>query len=183
MSMASIADLGKYQANCFRALPERAQDLWFGYCESARALKRYHDLYFAVHVGFDYSECQSPIEVIFNLAFDLLTYTRHAPFSILTPQYAIYDEHKVKYYLDFCYHAADMLGEDSPNSTFRLAIECDGHEFHERTKEQVIHDNEKDYYLKMQGWDVLHFSGSEIYKSPEDCAFRAMKYIEEKGGI
>lgn len=58
-------------------------------------------------------------------------------------------------------------------------IECDGHEFHEKTKEQVIYDNEREYKLKSAGYDVLHFSGSEIYNNPYECAEKTLNYISK----
>jgi very-short-patch-repair endonuclease len=52
----------------------------------------------------------------------------------------------------------------------KVAIECDGHEFHERTKEQAARDKARDRALTAAGWRVLRFTGSEIWKSPERCA-------------
>lgn len=41
-------------------------------------------------------------------------------------------------------------------------IECDGHDFHEKTKEQVIHDKRRERCLLATGRKVLRFSGTEI---------------------
>jgi very-short-patch-repair endonuclease len=49
----------------------------------------------------------------------------------------------------------------------RIAIELDGHDFHERTREQVIHRNKRDRDLQADGWLVWHVSGSEFNSSPE----------------
>jgi len=46
----------------------------------------------------------------------------------------------------------------------RLAIECDGKEFHS-TKKQKAHDYRKNAYLKKQGWKVVRFSGRKINKN------------------
>jgi len=46
----------------------------------------------------------------------------------------------------------------------RYAIELDGHEFHERTKEQAQRDRERDRNLAAIGYQVLRYTGSEIYK-------------------
>jgi Protein of unknown function (DUF559) len=45
-----------------------------------------------------------------------------------------------------------------------LVIECDGHEWHEKTKEQASSDKKRDRYFVMKGICVLRFSGSEIRK-------------------
>ena len=63
---------------------------------------------------------------------------------------------------------------------YRLVIECDGHEFHKLTKEQVKHDNERDFNLKDCGYDVIHFSGSQIYENPWKCADEVCRYLTQK---
>lgn len=48
----------------------------------------------------------------------------------------------------------------------KLVIECDGHDFHEKTKQQAARDKKRDRYMVSQGYTVLRFSGSEIHKNP-----------------
>jgi very-short-patch-repair endonuclease len=69
-----------------------------------------------------------------------------------------------------------------PANEVQLIIECDGHEFHKATKEQIKHDNERDYDLKMAGYDVLHYSGSQIFNDPIKCANEIYDYITIKTG-
>lgn len=49
----------------------------------------------------------------------------------------------------------------------KIIIECDGHDYHEKTKEQSKHDKERDRFLTSQGYKILRFSGSEIYNDFE----------------
>lgn len=51
-----------------------------------------------------------------------------------------------------------------------IAVECDGHQFHEKTKEQASRDKKRDREILAAGFPVVRFSGSDIYKSPQDCA-------------
>jgi len=51
-----------------------------------------------------------------------------------------------------------------------LAVECDGHDFHERTKEQAARDRSRDRVLLEAGLPVVRFTGSEIYRNPQRCA-------------
>lgn len=44
----------------------------------------------------------------------------------------------------------------------RIAIELDGHAFHEKTLEQVTYRNERDRNLQREGWQVFHYSYSEV---------------------
>lgn len=46
----------------------------------------------------------------------------------------------------------------------RLIVELDGHDFHERTKEQAARDKSRDRAFVLAGWMVLRFTGSEIYR-------------------
>ena len=50
-------------------------------------------------------------------------------------------------------------------------IECDGHQFHERTKKQAEHDKKRDRRLQELGYPVLRVTGSEIWRSPVKTAF------------
>ena len=51
-----------------------------------------------------------------------------------------------------------------------LDVELDGHDFHERTKEQAARDRSRDRLLTSKGIQVIRFTGSEIYRNPERCA-------------
>lgn len=59
----------------------------------------------------------------------------------------------------------------------RIAIECDGHDFHERTKEQARHDRRRDRALQAAGFRVMRFTGSEIWANPGKCADEVMDVI------
>jgi hypothetical protein len=57
------------------------------------------------------------------------------------------------------------------------AIYCDGHEFHERTKEQAARDRSIDRKLQQMGWHVFRFTESEIFRAPEKCMADITKQI------
>ncbi len=65
-----------------------------------------------------------------------------------------------------------MLGILNPETNLPLliAVECDGHDFHEKTKEQAAHDKKRDRFLVSQGIIVMRFTGSEIWADPLQCA-------------
>jgi very-short-patch-repair endonuclease len=56
-----------------------------------------------------------------------------------------------------------------------IIVECDGHEFHERTKEQAEHDRKRDRRLTALGHKVLRFTGREIWRDPMKCATEALE--------
>ncbi len=50
-----------------------------------------------------------------------------------------------------------------------LAVECDGHHWHDRTKEQARRDRSRDRNLLAGGIPVIRFTGSEIVRDPSAC--------------
>jgi very-short-patch-repair endonuclease len=51
-----------------------------------------------------------------------------------------------------------------------IFVECDGHEWHERTKQQAAYDRERDRLFLSRGLITARFTGSEIHHYPEKCA-------------
>lgn len=51
-----------------------------------------------------------------------------------------------------------------------VLVECDGHDFHERTKEQAARDRKKDREIQAEGYVILRYTGSEIFANPFYCA-------------
>ena len=68
-------------------------------------------------------------------------------------------------------YRVDFLFKTALKGDYRvLVVECDGHDFHERTKAQASKDRSRDRRLKREGIEVIRFTGSEIYYRPEACA-------------
>lgn len=90
----------------------------------------------------------------------------------ICPQYQI-GSYRVDFYLEY----RDL----SIKTTIKLIIECDGHDFHEKTKEQAQRDKKRD--RKLQGIaPVFRFTGSEIYKSSDDCARQIIEFLMKDTG-
>ena len=49
-----------------------------------------------------------------------------------------------------------------------LVIECDGYNYHS-SKEQMQYDYKRENDLKIAGFNVIRFTGSQIYSNPEEC--------------
>jgi very-short-patch-repair endonuclease len=62
-------------------------------------------------------------------------------------------------------------------------IECDGHDYHERTKEQAAYDRERDRWMTERGIKVFRFTGSEIWRDPAKCVNSVMRAIESTSGV
>lgn len=61
-----------------------------------------------------------------------------------------------------------------------IHVETDGHQFHEKTKEQARHDKKRDRFYVAQGLPVLRFTGSEVFESPENCVAEVLQVLEAK---
>lgn len=105
--------------------------------------------------------CESPIEKIVSLELYRLYETFPIGECKVHPQTII-----GKYTVDF------MVTYEVPrsNEEVRIIIECDGHEFHEKTKEQVARDKERDRFMILNGYTVLRYSGMEICEDPYSVA-------------
>lgn len=61
-----------------------------------------------------------------------------------------------------------------------LVVECDGHDFHERTKDQAKRDRSVDRELQSLGLTVFRFTGSELWNDPVACADQVLDYCVSK---
>jgi very-short-patch-repair endonuclease len=60
--------------------------------------------------------------------------------------------------------------KDDQNNIFKLVVECDGHNYHERTKEQARKDKSRDRDFLRIGIPTIRFTGAEIYEDSSECA-------------
>lgn len=82
------------------------------------------------------------------------------------------------YRLDFV--VAHCGWVDDAFRVVKVAVECDGHDFHERTKEQAQRDRQKDRYLQSIGLTALRFTGSEIHADPGKCAWEIIGLLSRR---
>lgn len=190
-------------AECFlewiEELPRKAQILALTYMDYLNDIGRLNTPDEILTCGF---KCNSPIETLFYLAFFIYDqeYCRttgkintdysHFGYTLksflgLDKQYEINVDGK-KYISDFgvtlidvkcTYDENGKLNIIDNSKDLRILIECDGHEFHQKTKKQVEYDNERQLALQTAGYEVIRFSGSQIYKDPLGCAEKAYEYI------
>lgn len=118
--------------------------------------------------GFDASRCESPIEkmLLAGLSYQVARYDSthmHARMQLTVTPQKVFGERRVDFFLE-C-----GGGE--------LVVECDGHEFHERTKEQAASDKARDRWFTQEGYRVIRFTGSEIWANPFTCAQQAIEIV------
>jgi very-short-patch-repair endonuclease len=71
-----------------------------------------------------------------------------------------------EWWVDYLVHAFDWR----TRSWRQLIVECDGHDFHERTKEQARKDRSRDRGGQLAGIPVFRFTGSELWRDALACA-------------
>lgn len=125
--------------------------------------------------------CESPIEVMFlttctfvfamsawvgkDMRFTIAkTEAELGPWLTMVPQFPWRE-----YRIDF----AIFYRGKGPS----LFIECDGHQFHERTPEQAERDRRRDRECQQAGIPIIRFTGREIYRSPTDCVLQMLNFI------
>jgi len=59
----------------------------------------------------------------------------------------------------------------------RLAIEIDGHDYHERTKDQATRGKRRARDLQLLGWTVLPYTGSDVWNDPFGCCEDVNRFI------
>lgn len=125
--------------------------------------------------------CNSPIEQLYFLALKNIGVYENIDLSIET-QKEIYANGK-KYKVDFYITASEVFSLDKNDEhdiysrEVSLCIECDGHNFHEKTKAQVSKDKSRERDIMSKGLNLIRFSGSEIYKNPNKCAIQTFKIL------
>lgn len=109
---------------------------------------------------------ESPIERLMALALSVLPSLADIPSAkvTITAQKNIGSRR-----VDFCVEQEGYA---------RIVVECDGHDFHEKTKEQASADKRRDRELTLAGYTVLRFTGSEIYRDPFACSFDVYEILQ-----
>ena len=81
-------------------------------------------------------------------------------------------------------YVVDFLGVlvvDEKPSTGVVAIECDGHEWHERTQQQASYDRARDRQLLRLSIPTIRFTGSDINRDAVECAAEIFDTLEAIG--
>lgn len=131
-------------------------------------------------------DCESPMEQLLAIEMERLGIREMANFNpfVMIDEFSNQGEINIEgktYYADFLIKVSYFKKVGS-KFDFRknIVIEVDGHEFHQKTKEQVEHDNERERALQKAGYEVIRFSGTEIYHKSYKCANEVLSFILSK---
>lgn len=118
------------------------------------------------------TKCESPIEVQFavSMKFYLDMFEKLFDGVLMQSQKEIVCGDN-RYRVDF------LITATIGGNTQKVVIECDGHDYHERTKIQAQADKQRDGDLLAAGYKVMWFTGSEIFRDSSKCALEVLQYI------
>lgn len=120
--------------------------------------------------------CESPIEA--RLAVHLFESIDECSLCDLNAQVSVQN-----YRVDFTITDLGRVAVDGKEPCVKIIVECDGHDFHERTKEQAARDKKRDRDLQSAGWQVLRFTGSEIWRDPSGCVGQLLSFLKQKEAL
>ena len=162
----------------YKELLKELEDLEKRYPKSIKNSVINHLLYSLSQEKEFIDHCETPIEVLLGLEINreiLFINGRRGLYYHLHPQFEIETDNN-SYRVDFL--LAPVLSEG--NTSFpNLVIECDGHDYHERTKKQAQRDRSRDRDLQKLGFRVVRFTGSEIFSSPRKCAWEVASIVKQ----
>lgn len=75
------------------------------------------------------------------------------------------------------YRADFLISYHFFGAYWQAVVECDGHEFHDRTKAQAKRDRQRDRDLQHAGYRVFRFTGSELNGGAEGCALEVLEAL------
>lgn len=140
-------------------------------------------------------KCESPIEELLLLclaaegliAGDEIYFNRldFEPFSCGGAIVAVKPQVQIgKYRIDFQVGMwIRTVLQSSDQEEWRAAtilVECDGHDFHDRTKEQASRDRERDRDLQTAGFQIFRYTGADLWRDAMSHARELLHAVWEK---
>lgn len=122
----------------------------------------------------------TPIEQVFFIANDIFIYrmmSHIATYLNLTSQETITVFGK-NYRPDFIVKEMVVNGVDFELKK-QVIIECDGYNYHS-SKQQRNNDTERENNLKMAGYSIIRFTGTQIHNNPYLCVMQALKFVYDE---
>lgn len=165
----------KEQFAVYNKLCDKAKELLFVYNREYE----HNDGYIDVFYLNEYLPTLSPIEQILDIAFSLYDYhitnQLDGCFSEREIQKEIFIEGK-KYFADFYFNYV-LKNQVLCKLKKPLIVECDGFEYHS-SKKQVNYDYERENTLKLKGYDIIRFTGTQIFNDPFGCVEKIKQYMQ-----
>lgn len=122
---------------------------------------------------------ESPIEAAFlesfcplaiEFGYDIARRTKaREGIIVVRPQVPVAEHYRADFLISYPFFGKQIA----------IIVETDGHEFHERTREQAARDRKRDRILQRAGYEVFRFTGSELRANARRCAGEVLDAIME----
>jgi very-short-patch-repair endonuclease len=138
--------------------------------------------------------CESPIELRMGMALAMTA--RHTGFELVlmsnmpwgrkhgdinSPvRFIIEPQAKILNYRTDFLIACEIPWRGEFIRSAMVVVECDGHDYHERTKEQAKRDKKRDRVLQSNNLNVFRYTGSEIWEDVFRCAEESVSFVYDK---
>lgn len=128
------------------------------------------------------SFCESPIEKLFLIEWYYQTqhWSDYENIHIIS-QYEI-DNYRIDfmiYIATFEEWADEKLEYPKNHKDKSLIVELDSYLWHGSSPEQFTKEKERERELKKQGWNIMRFSGREIYRNVEKCIEEILEFVSD----
>lgn len=104
------------------------------------------------HEGSRFERASEVIDTSLGLGDDVHILYPQAKIGPYTADFVLFHKH---------------VGTEEPCNV--VVVECDGHDFHEKTKQQASHDKKRDRFMQSRGFLIARFSGSDIWRDANAC--------------
>lgn len=130
-------------------------------------------------------QCESPIEKLFYIE-QLYHYSNiYSPYPCSESDLWIFPQYKIDdYRVDFLiYRNTDEKwiekegGYPKKNKDKSLIVEIDSYLWDGTNPEQFTKEKERERKLQKDGWNIIRFSGREIYRNVEKCTEEVFEYF------
>lgn len=105
--------------------------------------------------------CYSPVECLLGAAI-MAAFKMAVPIELCTQEQATRSKASLVLIPQFKWtnYRIDWVVNITRLKSPHVFIECDGHDFHERTKEQAAHDKKRDRAIQASNIPIMRFTGS-----------------------
>jgi len=129
---------------------------------------------------------KSPIEQLFYVAFHAMAVSTG---NEVNPEFR-YDDKGTPYLWNGVYIAAQhkvgsyrvdflvsQIGIAPEHACGPVVVELDGHQFHDKNKQQRSYEKARDRFLVKEGYRVVHYTGSDIVNDPYSAAWEVLEML------
>jgi len=134
-------------------------------------------------------DCESPIELLLGIAmleqFNRLEWlpvgTKHIPIEDINSHFDDdFFQQKLRLFPQVIvgpFRVDFVAVKRDRDRNKMICLECDGHEFHKRTKDEAEKEAFRDRYITSRGLQVVRFTGREIWRDALGCADQACRIL------